>query len=238
VHFAAAVWTVAWLGGFPSLNVGGSLLRLGTVGAVLAVLALVWAINLFNFMDGIDGIAAVEAITVGGLGGLLLLLRGDAALAGLSFVLAGAALGFLKWNWSPARIFLGDVGSGFLGFVFGGLAIATERSASFPALVWVILSSAFLVDATLTLARRVPRGQWHRPHRTHAYQRAVQAGFSHAQVSIGVGVFNLFLGITALIAVLRIQWLVPMLLVAVTVGIVMYLIIERRQPFPSDSVTQ
>lgn len=238
VHFAAAAWAVAWIGGFPSLNAGVTVLTMGIAGSVLAVIAIVWAINLFNFMDGIDGIAAVEAISMGALGGLLLILRNDFTLAALSFVVAAAALGFLKWNWSPATIFLGDVGSGFLGFLFGAVAISTERSGSLPSLVWVILFSAFIVDATVTLARRVPRGQWHRPHRAHAYQRAVQAGLSHAQVSLVFGVFNLFLGLPALVAVRRPEWMIPMVLFAFVGGIAMYLIVERRQPFPADGFTQ
>lgn len=232
VHFAASAWAVVWLGGFPTLNTGVTILNLGIAGSVVAVVALVWSINLFNFMDGIDGIAAVETISMGTIGGLLLWLNKDPALAALCFVVAAAALGFVKWNWSPASIFLGDVGSGFLGFLFGAIAISTERSNSLPALVWVILFSAFIVDATITLARRIPRGGWHLPHRTHAYQRAAQAGLSHAQVSLRVGAFNLFLGIVALTAVVRPNLMLPMLLLALAAALAIYRLIERKHPFP------
>jgi Fuc2NAc and GlcNAc transferase len=238
VHFAAAVWAVAWIGGLPSLNVGTRVLSLGGVGNVLAVIGLVWATNLFNFMDGIDGIAAIEAVCIGVLSGLLFLMRHDASWAVLSFVVAAAALGFLKWNWSPASIFLGDVGSGFLGFFFGAIALSSERAGSLPFLVWAILFAAFIIDATVTLTRRMPLGGWGKPHRSHAYQRAVQAGFSHARVSIGFGAFNLFLGLVALVAVRRPELMVPLLLVAGVAGIAMYLVIERRQPFNADNLTQ
>jgi Fuc2NAc and GlcNAc transferase len=238
VHFAAAAWAVGWIGGLPSLNIGGTVLGLGMSGSVFAVIAVVWATNLFNFMDGIDGIAAIEAVSMGTLGGLLFLLKHESSWATLSFVVAAAALGFLKWNWSPATIFLGDVGSSFLGFVFGAIAISSERTGSLPFLVWVILFAAFIVDATVTLARRIPRGRWGYPHRSHAYQRAVQSGFSHARVSIGFGVFNLFLGLLALAAVRHPEWMVLLLFVAAAAGIAMYFVIERRQPFTADNFTQ
>lgn len=236
VHFAAAAWTVAWLGGFPSLNVGVAVLSLGMVGSVFAVIALVWATNLFNFMDGIDGIAAVETVCLGALSGLLFLLRHNSSWAALSFVVAAAALGFLKWNWSPASIFLGDVGSGFLGFFFGAIAISSERAGTLPFLVWAILFAAFIIDATVTLLRRLPLGLWRQPHRTHAYQRAVQAGLSHARVSVGFALFNLFLGVAALLAVRHPEWMLPLLLVAAAAGVTMYLVIERRHPFNADKV--
>jgi Fuc2NAc and GlcNAc transferase len=238
VHFAAAAWAVGWIGGLPSLNIGGTVLGLGMIGSVLAVIAVVWATNLFNFMDGIDGIAGVEAVSIGALGGLLFLLKHESSWATLSFVVAAAALGFLKWNWSPASIFLGDVGSSFLGFVFGAIAVSSERTGSLPFLDWVILFTAFIVDATVTLARRIPLGRWGQPHRSHAYQRAVQSGLSHAHVSMGFGVFNLFLGLVALVAVRHPDWMVPSLLVAAAAGNAMYFVIERRQPFKVDSLTQ
>jgi Fuc2NAc and GlcNAc transferase len=231
VHFVAAAWAVGWLGGLPSLNVGVAVVTLGTLGSVFAVIALVWATNLFNFMDGIDGIAGVETVSVGALSGLLFLLRHHLSWAALSFVVAAAALGFLRWNWSPASIFLGDVGSGFLGFLFGAIAISSERAGTLPFLVWAILFAAFITDATVTLLRRLHLRLWRQPHRTHAYQRAVLSGLSHARVSRGFAIFNLFLGVAALVAIRRPEWTVALLLVALAAGIAMYMVIERRQPF-------
>jgi Fuc2NAc and GlcNAc transferase len=193
VHFAAALWTLYWLGGFPRLDVGPGAVTLGVAGWVVAALGIVWAVNFYNFMDGIDGIAGGEAVVTGLGGGLLLLAAGAPDLAGLSFLIAAASAGFLLWNWAPARIFMGDVGSGVLGYLFAALAVASENRGAVPMLVWVLLLGVFVVDATVTLVRRaLDREPVFNAHKKHAYQRAVQAGWSHARVStlvmlLGVG---------------------------------------------------
>jgi Fuc2NAc and GlcNAc transferase len=192
VHAAAAVWALAWLGGFPRLQVSDSSLFMGVGGWVLAVLGIVWAVNFYNFMDGIDGIAGGQAVVVGVGAGALLMGAGAADLAGASFLVAAASFGFLLWNWSPARIFMGDVGSGLLGFLFAALAVASENRGAVPVLVWVLMLGVFVVDATVTLVRRmIEREPLFHAHKKHAYQRAVQAGWSHA----GVSGFVLALGV-------------------------------------------
>src|SRR2546423_2680218 len=200
-HFIAATWTVAWLGGMPTLSLGQSSATLGVPGSLIAVIGIVWSINLFNFMDGIDGIAGVEALSVGAIGGALLLGTTALGLAQLAVVIAGAALGFLFWNWPPARIFLGDVGSGFIGFVIAAMALASENARAVPLMGWGILAAAFIVDATLTFGRRLRSGHWKEAHRNHAYQRAVQSGWSHSALSVMVGVLNLLLGLVAVATV-------------------------------------
>jgi Fuc2NAc and GlcNAc transferase len=193
VHFAAAAWTLGWLGGFPRLDVGAGSVTLGIFGWLLAAVGIVWAVNFYNFMDGIDGIAGGEAVVVGVGGGLLLLAAGAPDLASMSFLIAAASAGFLLWNWAPARIFMGDVGSGVLGYLFAALAVASENRGAVPMLVWVLLLGVFVVDATVTLVRRaLDREVVFNAHKKHAYQRAVQAGWTHAQVSavvmaLGVG---------------------------------------------------
>ncbi|HXW96392.1 MAG TPA: glycosyltransferase family 4 protein [Gemmatimonadales bacterium] len=200
VHFAAAAWLVAWLGGFPSLDLGGKLVHLGPGGSLLAVLAVAWAINFYNFMDGIDGVAGLEAIMVGVMGGLFLLGDGSEGLALVSLSIAGASAGFLVWNRPRAKIFMGDVGSGLLGFLFAGLALAGERQGHTPALLWLLLLGVFFGDATITLLRRMVRGErWYRAHRSHAYQRLVQAGWSHGRVDLAVQVVNIILSILAFV---------------------------------------
>jgi Fuc2NAc and GlcNAc transferase len=208
VHLISAAWVLFWLGGFPSLALGPISLSLGWLGIPLAILALVWLTNLFNFMDGIDGLAGMQAVYGGLAGALLLLATGQQGLALTAFCLAAASAGFLLWNWSPARIFMGDIGSGLLGFVFGFLVLAGERGG-LPALVWVIVLGGFVYDATFTLARRVMRGErWYKPHRTHAYQRLVQLGFSHQQVTLGYCLLNLvILWPMAWLAWLSQEWL-------------------------------
>ena len=109
------------------MQVGASTYDLGIVGNLLGALAIGWTINLFNFMDGIDGLAAGEAVFVASAGALLSYGAASAAVPAASLVLAAAALGFLGWNWPPARIFMGDVGSGYLGFVIAVLALAAMR---------------------------------------------------------------------------------------------------------------
>lgn len=157
---------------------------------VLMTLAWVWFVNLYNFMDGIDGITGVETLAVGA--GVALVghlgRTDDLVLPGL--ILAGTAAGFLLWNWHPARIFMGDVGSVPLGFVAGGLLIALALAGHpVPAL---ILPLYYLADATWTLVRRLLQGKkiW-QAHREHFYQRAVQRGASHAAVSGAVALCNL-----------------------------------------------
>lgn len=151
---------------------------------VIAALAWLWFVNLFNFMDGIDGLAGGEAAAIGvGLALLSLLGAGlDPPLAALAAAVAGAAAGFLVWNWAPARIFLGDVGSVPLGYLIGYLLLAAALTGHWKAAL--ILPAYFLADASLTLLRRLLRGEriWV-AHREHLYQRAAQRGLGHAAVT-------------------------------------------------------
>jgi Fuc2NAc and GlcNAc transferase len=232
VHLAAAAWTVAWLRGMPDLILGEGSAHLGLPGAFLAVLAVVWATNLYNFMDGIDGLAAAEALVVGGAASLLLGSRGS-PLGIVALLSAAAAAGFLVWNRPPARLFMGDVGSGFLGFLFGGLAVASENAGALPALLWLVLLGAFFVDATVTLLRRMARGDaWYAAHRTHAYQRAVQAGWSHLRVTAVVILLGGFLGLGAAAAYRRPALQTPVLLAALGMLGAVYLAVERWRPMP------
>lgn len=208
-------------------------LSLGFVGFVLAFVGIVWLINLHNFMDGIEGLAGTQAVTVADTAALLiagmrvgLLPNPGTAAAGMagagadaaslalvSMLLVPASAGFLLWNWPSARIFMGDVGSGFLRFTFGVLAVASGNSGALPLLVWMLLLGVFVVDATATLLRRIRRGErWAEAHRTHAYQLAVQAGHTHKQVTVAVLGINIVLGAAATVAC---AWPRALLLVAV-----------------------
>ncbi|MFO1190092.1 MAG: glycosyltransferase family 4 protein [Alphaproteobacteria bacterium] len=166
-----------------------------------AWVAWVWFINLFNFMDGIDGLAGSEAACIGA-GLALVLWAGNAAgtggLAALALLVAAAALGFLWWNWHPARIFMGDVGSVPLGYLIGWLLLRAAADGAWVAAL--ILPLYFLADATITLARRFAGGHmpWH-AHRTHFYQRALLRGLGHADVVRRVVIANLALLALALV---------------------------------------
>jgi UDP-N-acetylmuramyl pentapeptide phosphotransferase/UDP-N-acetylglucosamine-1-phosphate transferase len=156
----------------------GDLFYLATIG-----LLWIWWINLFNFMDGIDGLAGSEAAAIGA--GLLLFASAgagaDPALRALAAALTGAAIGFLVWNWSPSRIFLGDVGSVPLGYLSGFLLLGLAVRGHWR--IALILPLYFLADTTITLTRRLFRGErvW-QAHREHFYQQAVRRGLGHAAV--------------------------------------------------------
>jgi UDP-N-acetylmuramyl pentapeptide phosphotransferase/UDP-N-acetylglucosamine-1-phosphate transferase len=149
---------------------------------IIAVLLWAWFINLYNFMDGIDGITSIETIAIG-LGVVLVTqIAGDAAnTATAALALGAGALGFLRWNWPRGSIFLGDVGSVPLGFLTGWLLLLLATHGQWaPAL---ILALYYLADATITLARRLARGEriW-QAHRSHFYQRALAPDNNHRAV--------------------------------------------------------
>jgi Fuc2NAc and GlcNAc transferase len=203
VHFVAAIWALAWLGGLPDVRVGNQVVSLGVSGDVLATLGIVWALNLFNFMDGIDGIAASEAVFVACAGALVgavsALAQGTSAAA---LVFAAACAGFLGWNWPPARIFMGDVGSGFIGYSIAVLAISAARDHSTGLVTWLLLGGVFFIDASVTLVRRLTRHERvHEAHRSHAYQHLARRWGSHRAVTLGVIAIDLL-------------WLLPCALLA------------------------
>jgi len=165
----------------------------GSYIANLAIaFSLLWLINLFNFMDGIDGIAGSEAAFVFLSIGLLSGVIGNVSLMLLSLSLAGACVGFLWWNWPPAKIFLGDVGSAPLGFLIGALGLTVVDLSNSTSLVLVILLGVFLIDATVTLVTRIVSGQrWYSAHRTHAYQKLAIRWTGHRRVTLAVCLINI-----------------------------------------------
>lgn len=207
---------VSWLDDLRHLPVRLRLaIHVGVVAAVLAIvpagerffggwlpllpdrigagLLWVWFLNLFNFMDGIDGLAGSEGVTIGvGTAAVAVVADIGGGVALYALAIAAAAAGFLRWNWHPARIFMGDVGSVPLGFLLGWLLL--RLAAGGEAAAALILPLYFLADATLTMSRRALRGErfW-RPHREHFYQRAVQRGLSHAAVTTRILIANLAL---------------------------------------------
>jgi Fuc2NAc and GlcNAc transferase len=193
VHLAAACWAVFWLGGAPALEVAGRTIDPGWLGQIVVVLAITWTLNLFNFMDGIDGIAASEAIFVAcGAAAIMLFQGSPTSVPQLGLVLGAACMGFLFWNWPPAKIFMGDVGSGFIGYVIAVLAFGAQRGDPTAVWVWLILGGVFFVDATVTLVRRLIRGdRVQDAHRTHGYQWLARCWGSHRRVTVAVLALNL-----------------------------------------------
>jgi len=173
LHLAAAAAALAF-----DLSAGGA------VAFALLALALAWTANLYNFMDGSDGLAGGMAVIGFASYGLAALLSGDARLASLSVSIAAAAGGFLVFNWHPARLFLGDVGSIPLGFLAGALGIAGWNRDVWPLWFPALVFAPFMADATLTLAKRLLRRErvW-QAHREHYYQRLVRMGLGHRRTA-------------------------------------------------------
>ena len=186
VHFAAALWAIACMSHW---SVPRTLPGLGLV--LFQLLAIVWCLNLFNFMDGIDGIAASEAVFIVIAGAALTSAGSSPQVAAAAVVFGCACSGFLLWNWPPARIFMGDVGSGYLGYVIGVLALWVAGENTSALWVWLILGGVFFVDATVTLFRRAARGERvFEAHRSHAYQWLARRWGSHRQVTVSVAILN------------------------------------------------
>lgn len=202
-HFAAAAWGLAWLGGMPPISVFGFTLAPLWLSSLFGAVYLVWLLNLYNFMDGIDGLASVEAICVCVGASLLYWVTDHAHHAWLPLLLAATVAGFLCWNFPPARIFMGDAGSGFLGMVLGLLALLAGWVNPLLFWGWLILLGVFVVDATFTLVRRLLRGdKVYQAHRSHAYQYATRHHGSHRTVTLAVAAINL-------------GWLLPVAMVVV-----------------------
>ncbi|WP_407926476.1 MraY family glycosyltransferase [Aquipseudomonas ullengensis] len=189
-HFIAAGLAVFCVGELPDVPLLGA--ELGWFRYLLVIFYLVWLLNLYNFMDGIDGLAGVEAATVCISGALLYGMLGDWPAALAPALLGAAAVGFLVWNFPPARIFMGDSGSGFIGMALGVLSLQAGLVAPQLFWAWVILLGVFIVDATFTLCRRILHGhKFYEAHRSHAYQFAARHYGRHLSVTLGVAVINL-----------------------------------------------
>ena len=176
--------------------------------ALLAVFFVTWMINLTNFMDGIDGIAGVQTLTVcAGGAAVHQMMPGTGLLndpSGLiePAVLGAASIGFLVWNWPPARVFMGDVGSGYVGYMVAVLTLRAAAMAPVLGWCWLILSGVFIVDATFTLARRIlRRDRVFEAHRSHAYQHLAR-DWGHRPV-------------TLLVAAINVLWLTPVAILVV-----------------------
>ncbi|MCK5359905.1 MAG: glycosyl transferase family 4, partial [Gammaproteobacteria bacterium] len=154
----------------------------------------------------------------------------------ICIAVAGAALGFLRWNWSPAKIFMGDVGSLALGGFFATLAIFGTSTQGIPFLAFLILYAVYLTDAGFTLLHRIiKKEKWWQAHRSHYYQRAVQSGYSHVQVSLAVLIIDVFLALLA--SLLVAEKISAPFAIAMTMGVLsllMFLVNSRFKRFKSN----
>ncbi len=191
VHLGAATLGVMLLPAPLSISLLGYEWEFQPLLLPLAIIGLVWMTNLYNFMDGIDGIAGIQAITVYLGAAVLLGSVGAWGWVALMLLLSASVVGFLLLNWPPAKIFMGDAASGFLGILIGMLALASSSQGVANIWAWLILMSLFIVDATWTLMVRLYSGQrWSQPHRSHLYQILSRAWRGHKPVTIFVGGVN------------------------------------------------
>ncbi|HVV68965.1 MAG TPA: glycosyltransferase family 4 protein [Gammaproteobacteria bacterium] len=231
-YVAAACISVGALGGFDHLIIAKNLsIPLGWLGSIIAILIIAWSINLFNFMDGIDSIAGVEALFILGVGGFFLQQSGGQSMAFLSWMLAATIAGFLVLNKSPAKVFMGDVGSASLGFIILVIALLADKYYGIPLLLWLILYGVFLFDATITLVRRIlAKEVWYHAHRLHAYQRLHQLGWSHGQVVWAVIGVNSFLAVLAILGFYYQNLMIWLAIFALGVLVLLYKIVENLNP--------
>jgi len=175
----------------------------GGLASSLTVLGVMWMISLYNFMDGMDGFAGGMTVVGFGVLGCLAATAAMFDLAVVSLLVAAAAFGFLRWNWPPARIFMGDTGSIPLGFLAGTFIVMGIVRKGWDLWAGLLLFAPFVVDGCVTLLHRGLRGTrvWE-AHREHYYQRLVLAGWSHRQTVLAEYVLMLF---SATVAVLYVH---------------------------------
>lgn len=192
-HFVAASIVLISLGSMPSIQSYFWTIPAGVWTNTLAIIGLVWFINLYNFMDGLDGLAAVETLCVCLGGACLYWLHGEYSHMILPLLLSTTVAGFLCWNIPPAKIFMGDIGSGFLGLMIGTMSLQAAYFNMAMFWSWMILSGIFIVDTAVTLLRRALQGdKIYEAHCSHAYQHAAQRINSHFGVVLTVLLINIF----------------------------------------------
>lgn len=206
VQVAVCTGLLIVLGTVPEIVVGNVVLG-GLALSGLLLLVGVWWINLFNFMDGIDGIAGLQAVFMLLAGAALVAWGNPDAMTSpiwmLILCIVAATVGFLLLNWPHAKIFMGDTGSTWLGFMIFALALLTIQSGWLSYSVWLVLGAVFFTDATVTLLTRMARGEcWYEAHRNHAYQRLARRWQGERNTD--------HRSVTLLVAMVNLLWLAPM----------------------------
>jgi UDP-N-acetylmuramyl pentapeptide phosphotransferase/UDP-N-acetylglucosamine-1-phosphate transferase len=225
VHFLTAIFAFYFLNGLRPLIMPALNINYNFIVYPLAIIGMVWFINLFNFMDGVDGFASVEVITISC---VLFVMSWNI----ITILLIVCVTGFLCWNWPKAKIFMGDVGSTQLGFILVVLGIYFHNNLEFSILNWIMLTSPFWFDATLTLFRRMRnKEKLSEAHRKHAYQRIVQAGFTHEKVNFFLILINLFI-IILIIFYREIKILqIPIFVFSLLIFYLITRTVDRKIPF-------
>jgi UDP-N-acetylmuramyl pentapeptide phosphotransferase/UDP-N-acetylglucosamine-1-phosphate transferase len=224
-----AIWAFGYWTDFAVPLVGS--IHLGLLGLPITFIWIVGLTNAYNFMDGIDGIAGGQAVVAGSGWAVVGWLTAQPLVGIMGVLLAAASLGFLGQNWPPARIFMGDVSSAFLGYTFAVLAVAAARHDSRLAMVGVLFVWPFVFDTAFTLVRRLSHGEnIFVAHRSHLYQRLVIAGCSHRFVTL------LYIGLAAWGVIWALFWLqgIPgsAIVIVVTIPLLclaLWMFVNRRE---------
>jgi len=226
IQILSALGVVLLLGGLKSIDGWSFSVSETIILSAIAMVGVVWFTNLFNFLDGIDGYIGSEVIFICIASYLLWGIT-------LPLFLAAATLGFLRWNWQPAKIFMGDVGSTLLGFTIGVFAIYYQNMGKSSIIVWLMLSSLFWFDATLTLYRRWRNGETlSNAHKKHAYQRIVQYGFSHQKTALYSILINLFTVGLVYLANKYPSYSLPLLGINIAYLYIIIRMVDKRFPSP------
>jgi len=167
---------------------------------ICIIVAMVWLMNLYNFMDGSNGMAGFQGVFTGAMLAVLFQIGEQYEMALIALIVAAACGGFLPLNFPRARVFMGDVASVPLGFIFASLAVYGIQAGSFSLPVFILIMSVFLVDATLTLLARALAGErWYTAHAQHVYQRLIAQGWSHSKVLVVYQAINVILVLPAIV---------------------------------------
>jgi Fuc2NAc and GlcNAc transferase len=221
----SSVLALCFLGGLRQLDAGCFVIENAYILTPIALVGILWFINLFNFLDGIDGYEASEIIFICL---ALFVLFGD----NTALILVLACFGFLLWNWQKAKIFMGDVGSTLLGFNIAVFAIYYQNEGVVSVANIMILSSVFWFDATLTLYRRWRnKEQLSVAHKKHAYQRIVQAGFSHQKTVLCSVLLNLIGFVLVYLSLQYSKYVLAFLFADVLILWVVVKMIDKKKKF-------
>ena len=227
-QFVVAAAGLYFMGGLTHVNLGFYLWENPVLLSIIAFIAIIWFINLFNFLDGIDGYLASEVIFIS-------LAAGTIVLNSVALMIASVTLGFLFLNWPKAKIFMGDVGSTLLGYNIAILAIYYQNTDRTSILMWLMLSSVFWFDATLTLLRRFRnKEKLTQAHKKHAYQRMVQAGFSHRQTTLSAIAINIIILLLVLIAQKSQEYYLLFFIINILLLYFLDKQIGKIKPFPKE----
>ncbi len=204
------------------------------IPVLLSGVFVIWMTNLYNFMDGSNGMAALQGIFGGLVLAFLFHLSGDGFFARLSLLLAASCVGFLPWNLGHARVFMGDVGSLALGFVFAALLVYGAGTGAFGIPVAAMVMMLFLTDSTLTLLARVIRGErWYNPHRQHVYQRLIAHGWTHGRVAFLYQFINVAVVLPAILVAVSFPLLArAAALVSMSICVLGWFLLVRRYEVP------